>query len=181
MFVKKFVEAAFEIALKAFSAVGKLGEVAKNLKVTVKVQNLVETKDPLRTLSLLAEQTWLDLLDDKKRCQLDGFPINSKPDVMITITSVERGLSIKFESDYLDKEAPKTEIGESFKEFIDDANAIIDETFGRDRSLIIEKSVRSESKTKQILILNDFFEVRINKMFFAVLVKKFVAEVGKGK
>ncbi|MFZ2151332.1 MAG: hypothetical protein WAZ12_01420 [Candidatus Absconditicoccaceae bacterium] len=179
MFFKKFVESAFEIALRAFSAVGHLGKVAKDLKVTVRINNLVETKDPLRKLSLLAESTWLDLLDDKKRCQLDGFPINTVPDILLTIKTVERGLSISVESEYLEKSEPKTEIGEAFREFIDDANEIIDEAFGRDRSLLIETEVASFAKTKQVLRLNEFFEVRISRMFFAVLVKKFVAEVSK--
>jgi hypothetical protein len=179
MFIKKFIEQAFEIALKAFSAVGHLGKVAKELKVTVRINNLVDTKDPLRRLSLLAESTWLDLLDDKKRCQLDGFPINVAPDILLTIKSKERGLSISVESEYLEKSDPKTEIGEAFQEFIEDANEIIDETFGRDRSLLIEGSVASLAKTNQVLRLSEFFETRISRMFFAVLVKKFVAEVSK--
>ncbi|MEI7513667.1 MAG: hypothetical protein WCJ74_03555, partial [bacterium] len=91
----------------------------------------------------------------------------------------ERGLSISIESEYLEKSAPKTEIGEEFQEFIEDANEIIDETFGRDRSLLIESSVASLAKTKQVLRLSEFFETRIGRMFFAVLVKKFVAEVSK--
>lgn len=179
MFIKKFVEQAFEIALKAFSAVGHLGNVAREIKVTVRINNLVETKDPLRKLSLLAESTWMELLDDKRRCQLDGFPINSVPDITLTITSLTKGLSIKFESEYLEKKEPQSEIGEAFQEFIDDANEIIDETFGRDRSLLIETEVSKFAKTKQVLRLNEFYETRISKMFFAVLVKKFVAEVTK--
>lgn len=180
MFFKKFVEPAFEIALKAFSAVGHLGKTAKDLKISVKINNLVETRDPLRKLSLLAEQTWLDLFDDKKRCQLEGLPINVAPDLLLTIERVERGLSIKAESEYLDKkDAPKSEIGESLKEFIDDANELIDEVFGRDRTLLIETNVSEKPKTKQILVLSEFFEQRISKIFFAVLVKKFVAEVSK--
>lgn len=180
MFFKKFVEPAFEIALKAFSAVGHLGKVAKELKVSVKINNLVETKDPLRKLSLLAEQTWLDLFDDKKRCQLEGLPINAIPDILLTIESVERGLSIKFESEYMDKkDDSKSEIAESLKEFIDDANELIDQIFGRDRSLLIDKLIAEQPKTKQILHLNEFFETRMSKIFFAVLVKKFVAQVSK--
>lgn len=179
MIFKKFVEAAFEIALKAFSAVGHLGQVAKELKVSVKVQNIVDTKDPLRKLSLLAESTWLDLLDDKKRCQLGDLSTNTVPDMLISISTVERGLLITVESPYLVTSEPKTEIAEAFAEFIEDANQIIDESFGRDRSLLIEKSVASDKKTKQVLRLNEFFEVRISKMFFAIMVKKFVAEVNK--
>ena len=177
MFIKKFLEEAFEIALKALSKVGHIGQVAKDLKVTVKITNLVETKDPLRGLSILAESTWLDLFDDKKRCQLDGF--DTAPDILLTIKTVDRGLSIVLESEHLKQEAPKTEIGEAFKEFIADANEIIDETFGLDRSLLIENSIADATKTKQVLHLNEFFKVRISRMFFAVLVKKFVAEASK--
>ncbi len=181
MFFKKFVEAAFEIALKAFSAVGNLGKFAKELTVSVKVQNLVETKDPLRKLSLLAESTWIDLFDDKTRCQMDGFPINSKLDLIVSLVSAGDKLVVKVESPYLEDSNPSTEIGEAFKEFIEDANQIIDEGFGRDRSLTIDGSVSNDVKTKQVLKLNDFFEIRLSKLFFAVMVKKFVAEIGKSE
>ena len=179
MFIKKFIEQAFEFSLKALAGISNIGNTAKTLKVSVKVQNLVETNTPLRKLSILSENIWLDLLEDKKRCQLEGLAINAVPDLLITIKSTEKGLAIGIESKYFKKEDPESEIGKAFKEFIDDANEIIDETFGRDRSLVIEASVAEATKTKQMLKLNEFFETKINKMFFAVLVKKFVAEIGK--
>ena len=125
----------------------------------------------------MAEQTWLDLLEGKKRCQLEG--LSEKSDITLIITSVEKGISVKFESDYLEKKAPKTELGEAFDDFMKEANVIIDETFGRDRSLVIEQELMSENKTQQTMKLHDFFEKKISKMIFAVEVKKFVAEVSK--
>lgn len=177
--LKNGMEITFEIALQAFSAVGTLGKVAKELKVSVKIQNMVETKDPLRKFSILAENTWLDLFDDKKRCQLKGFPINTTPDLLLTINSAGGKLSILTQSEYLKKTDPKTEISEAFKEFIDDANEIIDEIFNRDRSLIIDETIIASNKTKQVNELTEFFEHKISKLFFAVMVKKFIAEVSK--
>lgn len=174
---KKIKEQAFEIALKTFAAIGNLGQVARNLKVSVKVQNLVETQDDLRKLSILAERTWLELLAEKKRCQIDGFPINIEPDIIFTIKSVEKGLSISTKSKYLKKTTPTDEGNSTFQEFVDDANKIIDEVLGRDRSWIIEKTMVSEGKTRQVLTLTEFFEAKISKIFFAVLIKKFITEV----
>lgn len=177
--VKGGIEAAFEMALKIFAAVANLGQVAKDLKVTVRLQNLVDTKDTSRPLSLLVEKTWLDLLDDKKRCQLDDFPINVQADLTIKIQPAEKGLCIQLESDYLKKEDLKTELGEAFQEFLDAANETIDEILHRDKSLTIDVSLAKKNKTKQVIELKDFFDNNINKALFAVLVKKFVAEVSK--
>ena len=174
---KKLKEQAFEIALKTFAAIGNLGKAARDLKVRVKVQNLVETHDDLRKLSILAEKTWLELFAEKKRCQVGGFPINTEVDIIFTIKSVEKGLSIEVQSKYIKKETSTEEGNSTFTEFVDDANKIIDEVLGRDRSMIIEKSIISQGKNRQIIILNEFFKKKLSRIFFAVLVKKFTTEV----
>jgi hypothetical protein len=179
MFFNKLAESAFEIALKAISVFGHIGKVAKEITVTVKVKNLVEPNDPLRKLSLSAEKVWIDLFYDKKRCQMDGLPINATLDLLVSIVSDGKKLTVKVESPYLGDSTPSTEIGEAFKEFIQEANQIIDEGFGRDRSLTIDGVLGKEVKTKQVLKLSKFFEVRLSKVFFAIMVKKFVAEVSK--
>lgn len=173
---KKLKEQAFEIALKTFAAIGNLGKAARDLKVSVKIQNLVETQDDMRKLSLLVEKTWLELFTEKKRCQITGFPINVEVDLIFTIKSVEKGLSIEVQSKYIKKET-STDEGSIFTEFVDDANKIIDEVLGRDRSMIIEKSIISQGKNRQIIILNEFFKKKISRIFFAVLVKKITTEV----
>ena len=167
------------MALKIFASVANLGQIARDLKITVRIQNLVDTKDRFRPLSLLVEKTWIDIMDDKNRCQLDGFPVNVQADLTIKIQSAENGLCIELESEYLQKGDPKTELGEAFQEFLDEANEFIDEITHREKSLIIEASLANKNKTKQVIELKDFFDNNINKALFAVLVKKFVAEVSK--
>jgi len=173
---KKLKEQAFEIALKTFAAIGNLGKAARDLKVSVKIQNLVETQDDMRKLSLLAEKTWLELFTEKKRCQVTGFPINAE-DLIFTIKSVEKGISLEVQSKYIKKETSTDEGNSTFTEFVDDANKTIDEVLGRDRSMIIEKSIISQGKNRQIIILNEFFKKKLSRIFFAVLVKKFTTEV----
>lgn len=179
---KSLFEKAIETALKVLSIVGHCGQVAKDLKVTVKIQNQVETSDPLRHSSILAEKAWADLFEDKKRAQLKGFPVNVAADMLIIIKSADGKtdvgqLSVSVESVYLKNVDPESDVAAAFKEILDTANEAIDEIFGRDRSLLIDgDSFMALSKTRQTLALNEFFEEKIEKLFLAVLAKKFVAQ-----
>jgi hypothetical protein len=176
---KKFAEESFERMLKVFSGIANWAETAKNLKVSVKIQNLVETKSPVRKLTILAENTWVDLFDDKKRCRMEGIPVNVAPDLLISITETDGNLEIKVESEYLVAQE-KSEVAEVFEDFIETANKILDEVFGRERkSLTINGSLATASKTKQILELSEFFEEKLERAFFAVLTKKFAVQAKK--
>ncbi|MEI6426441.1 MAG: hypothetical protein WCO66_03750 [Candidatus Absconditabacteria bacterium] len=180
--IKSLFGKAIEVTLKALSIVGHCGQVAKDLKVTVRIQNQVETNDMLRHSAILAEKAWTDLFEDKKRAQLKGFPVNVAADLLITIKCVDGKtdvgqLSVSIESVYLTNVDPESDVAAALKEILEMANEAIDEVFSRDRSLLIDgNSFMNLSRTKQTLELNDFFEEKIEKLFLAVLVKKFVAQ-----
>lgn len=175
--VKKAKEGTFEIVLKGLTGANRFTGTAKKLKVSVLVNNAVEKKDPNRALSLLATRTWLDLFAEKKRCQLNG-PINTN-DLILTLCVVDGKITVTVQSEYLKGEGPKSEIASAFQEFLDNANAVIDDIFSRDRSLTLDEKISSFSKTKQVNELTDFFEHKLSKIFFAVLVRKFATEISK--
>ena len=177
MFIKNFLEQTFEVTLKALSKINNLGKVSEELKVSVALENTVETSNPLRKLSLLAEKTWIDLLSEKKRFELSQPNKENSANIVISITSSQEGLCIKTKSIYFIKTDPTSDVGKAFKEFIDGANETINETFGKKKELIIKNELSEKSKTKQILELTKFFEEKIRKILFAVLIKKFSDEV----
>ncbi len=175
--VKNLLEGAFEAILSGFSALGQFAGKAKEIKVSVKVNNLVERKDPLKQVSGYAENIFNDRFEEKKRCQLDG-PVNTV-DLQFTITASEGKLIFTVKSDYLQKNtAASPEIKEAFEQFITDANEVIDELLGIHlHELSID--LNSMSKTHQFIKLNQFFEEKLSRIFFAVLVKKFITEISK--
>lgn len=177
--VKKAKEGTFEIVLKGLTGANRFTGVAKKLKISVLINNAVEKKDPNRAIALLATRTWGDLFAEKKRCQLNG-PINTN-DLVFTIAVVDGKVTVTVQSDYLlsEAEGPKSDIAIAFQEFIDNANAVIDDILTRDRSLTLDEAIASFTKTKQVNQLTDFFEQKLSKVFFAVLVRKFATEISK--
>lgn len=176
-FVKKAKDATFDLALSALKGVNKVSSAAKKLKISVRINNAVAKKDPHRKVALLAEKVWTDLFSEKNHCNLNG-PINTT-DLVITLQVVDKKLCISAESEYLIKSDPTGEVSIAFKEFVDAANEVIDEVSGRDRSLNVDESLSGYNNTKQVNVLTSFFNNKIEKIFFAVKVKKFVAEISK--
>lgn len=174
---RKAKDTAFDLALSALTGISKVSTAAKKLKVSVRINNAVKAGDTNRKVALLAQKTWTDLLSEKATCKLDGA-INTT-DLVITIQVVDKKLCISAESEYLKKSDPTGEVSIAFKEFIDSANEVVDEITGRDRSLNLDESLGTYNNTKQVNTLTSFFNNKIDKIFFAVKVKKFVAEVGK--
>lgn len=171
-----FLENAFETMLSGISSVGQFAQVAKDLEVSVKISNIVDSNDPQRNVSFLAETTWRDLLQDQKRCKLDG-PVNTQ-DLLFIISSDGNNLSVTVKSSYLEKEDPKSDAGKAFKEFLDSTANMVDEIFNRDHSLSLEK-LSLLNKTKQTGALIDFYNEKLRKIFFSVLVRKFTTEAYK--
>jgi len=174
---KKIGEKAFEAMLAVFAGVSNFTQAAKDLKVSVKIDNTVDPEDSNSKVAVLAKDTWTDLFAEKKRCQLDGA-INT-PDLTFAIAAKDGKLTVVVQSAYLEKTNPETELGKAFKQFIEDANETIDHIFDRDRSLNLDEKIASASPTMQVHQLSEFFEDKLEKIFFSVLVHKFSTLISK--
>ncbi|MEI6672145.1 MAG: hypothetical protein WCL02_02015 [bacterium] len=182
MFFKKIknlgtsvIEGAFELALSTFGFMSKFTQTAQNLKVTVKVESTVDVADGRKKIATLALKTFKDLFTDKKRCDTKG-PINIH-DLLFTICIQNEKITVIATSQYIDNAGPKGEIGDVFRDFIEYANEVIEEKYTA--FTIDHEELLSLNDTQRVHVLSEMFESKLRKVFFAVLVKKFIAEVGK--
>jgi hypothetical protein len=176
---KKLFEEAFELLLKTLSSVGKITDAARDIKVSVRIQNLIEDDHKFKPLADKAKQTWTNLLEEKSRCQLEGLAVNVPADLTFTICEEDGDLVVKIDSQYLQEKEAQGEFGQVLKEFIEETNKFLDELLNRNRSLTIDVDLASANETKQVYKLCDFFQDKLRKVFFSVLVRKFISEVGK--
>jgi len=179
----KLLQKTFESVLAILSAVGNLAKKAKDLSVTVKIKNAVDTSSDKRNFALLAEKTWLDLMENNQRCQLRGLPVNIPADISFTIMLNENGnLTVKVESDYITQtpeKEDKTKFTATLKELMDDVNQVFQELLKKDRSLDLDPNYLEKNKTNQINYLSEFFQDKLNSIIYAVLCKKFIQSFKK--
>jgi len=165
-------DAIYDKILEGLDATNDFVKKAKEMKVAVKINNLVETTDLLRQTSLLIEQTWIDLFYENKKCQMDGA-INA-PDLLLVICSKDGKLVVEVKSEYLQKEEPTTESQKEAKAIFEKVNKTIDELLARGSVLEIEDLIPM-TKTRKIQTLVDLYEKKLSKFVFIVWVKKVVA------
>jgi len=178
-FLKGLIEDAFELLLKTLSSIGKITDAARDIKVSVKVQHLIDDGHHLRSIADKAKETWEHLFAEKSRCQLEGQPINIPSDITFTICEKDGKLMVTVESQYLEEKEVKSELREAVKDFVEETNEFLDDLLDRDRSLTIDPELISKTSTRQVHDLSEFFDKKLRKIFFAVLVRKFVAEISK--
>lgn len=178
-FLKNLREEAFEFFLKTLSSVGKITDAAKDIKVSVKIQNLIDNGHHFKNLSDKSKETWEHLFSERSRCQLEGQPANLPSDITFTICEEAGKLIVKVESQYLEEKEVKSEFRQALEEFAEESKEFLDELLDRDRSLTIDETLVSVNSTKKVQGLSEFFDKKLRKIFFAVLVRKFIAEINK--
>lgn len=178
-FFKNLREETFEFFLKTLSSVGKITDAARDIKVSIKVQHLIEDGHHLKSIADKAKETWENLFSERSRCQLESQPVNLASDLTFTICEEAGKLVVKVESQYLEEKEVKSEFRQAMEEFVEETNEFLDDLLDRDRSLTIDETLVSSNSTKQVQALSDFFDKKLRKIFFAVLVRKFIAEINK--